>query len=119
MTAHVVARAVDVPAGARVVVSIEGREIVLANVGGAFLAVRNRCPHQGGPLGEGPITHTVRSTAETGWEPERTAPFSMIRCPWHGLECDLSNGRSPGDARWRVKTYPTNVTADGFVEIIV
>jgi hypothetical protein len=33
-------------------------------------ALENRCPHQGGPLGEGSI--------ENGW----------LRCPWHGYDYD-------------------------------
>ena len=41
------------------------------------LALENRCPHQGGPLGEGSI--------ENGW----------LRCPWHGYDYDPLTGRSP------------------------
>ncbi|MGO9898199.1 MAG: Rieske (2Fe-2S) protein [Solirubrobacteraceae bacterium] len=41
----------------------------------------NRCPHQGGPLGEGSI--------ETG----------MLRCPWHGHDyCPLESVTCSG---WR------------------
>jgi len=52
-------------------------------------ALENRCPHQGGPLGEGSI--------ENGW----------LRCPWHGYDYDPLTGRPPegftdGAARFEV-----------------
>jgi len=43
-----------------------------------FGCLGNRCPHQGGPLGEGSI--------ENGW----------LRCPWHGYDYSPKNGRPPG-----------------------
>ncbi len=44
---------------------------------GAFGALDNRCPHQGGPLGEGSI--------ENGW----------LRCPWHGYDYNPLDGSPP------------------------
>ncbi len=46
--------------------------------GGRFGALDNRCPHQGGPLGEG--------TIENG----------LLRCPWHGWDYDPLTGKAPG-----------------------
>jgi thiamine pyrophosphate-dependent acetolactate synthase large subunit-like protein len=43
----------------------------------------NRCPHQGGPLGEGSIEKGVDGQC---W----------IRCPWHGWDFDPLTGRPPG-----------------------
>src|SRR5437764_5976000 len=58
---------VDVPDDGRVrSVVVDGRTVALARCGARLGALDNRCPHQGGPLGEGSI--------ENGW----------LRCPWHG-----------------------------------
>jgi nitrite reductase/ring-hydroxylating ferredoxin subunit len=54
------------------------RSVVLTRVGDDFGALDNRCPHQGGPLGEGSI--------ENG----------LLRCPWHGFDYCPLDGKSPG-----------------------
>ncbi|WP_442914032.1 Rieske (2Fe-2S) protein [Kribbella sp. NBC_00359] len=47
---------VDVPADGRVrSVVVDGRSIALARCEARLGALENRCPHQGGPLGEGSI----------------------------------------------------------------
>ena len=53
MARHVVARVDEIPPGERKIVEVAGRSIGVFNVGGEFFALRNRCPHQGGPLCEG------------------------------------------------------------------
>jgi nitrite reductase/ring-hydroxylating ferredoxin subunit len=54
------------------------RSLALTRVGGRYGALDNRCPHQGGPLGEGSI--------EKG----------LLRCPWHGYDDDpLTGAPSP------------------------
>jgi pyruvate oxidase len=69
---------VDVPGEGRVrSVTVGGRTVALARCGGDLGALENRCPHQGGPLGEGSI--------ENGW----------LRCPWHGYDYDPLTGRPP------------------------
>ena len=62
---------------------------------GRFAALDNRCPHQGGPLGEGSI--------ENG----------MLRCPWHGWDFHPLTGASPGGYDDGVATYPVEVRDDG------
>ncbi|GAA4275850.1 thiamine pyrophosphate-binding protein [Aquimarina mytili] len=52
--------------------------ICLTHFEGKFSALDNRCPHQGGPLGEGSI--------ENG----------MLRCPWHGWDFHPCTGLPPG-----------------------
>src|SRR5690348_7803123 len=60
---------------------------------GQYAALSNRCPHQGGPLGEGSI--------EKG----------MLRCPWHGYDYCPLDGSSPfGDS---VPTFPLEIRDDG------
>jgi thiamine pyrophosphate-dependent acetolactate synthase large subunit-like protein/nitrite reductase/ring-hydroxylating ferredoxin subunit len=88
---------VDVPDEGRVrSVTVDGRTVALARCGGSLGALENRCPHQGGPLGEGSI--------ENGW----------LRCPWHGYDYDPLTGRPPegftdGAARFEVAERPDGV----------
>lgn len=62
---------------------------------GRYAALDNRCPHQGGPLGEGSI--------EGG----------LLRCPWHGWDFDPLTGKPPGGFDDGVETYPVEQRADG------
>ena len=54
------------------------RTLCMTHHGGSYGALENRCPHQGGPLGEGSI--------EQG----------LLRCPWHGWDYDPLTGKAPG-----------------------
>jgi thiamine pyrophosphate-dependent acetolactate synthase large subunit-like protein/nitrite reductase/ring-hydroxylating ferredoxin subunit len=62
---------------------------------GNYAALDNRCPHQGGPLGEGSI--------ENGW----------LRCPWHGWDYHPTTGSSPGGFDDGVERFPVEERADG------
>ena len=72
--------------------TIRGREIGIFNLAGAFFALRNRCPHQGGALCRGEITGLVTSPTPGTYAYER--PGEMLKCPWHGWEFDLRTGQS-------------------------
>ena len=61
--------------------------ICLTHYKGKFSALDNKCPHQGGPLGEGSI--------ENG----------LLRCPWHGWDFDPCNGKPPGGFDDGVDTF--------------
>ena len=81
-------------------VTVDRRTLALCRVGDQFGALDNRCPHQGGPLGEGSI--------ENGW----------LRCPWHGYDFDPLTGRPPEGLDDAVPTFPIEVRADGvYVEL--
>lgn len=108
MARAVVARAADLPPGARTIVEVEGRSIGVFNVHGEYLAIRNRCPHQGGPLCEGVQVGEVSSEEPGHYRYER--PGEIIRCPWHAWEFDLRTGASWFDpARRRVRAYEVEV----------
>ena len=105
MSRHVVARADELPPGSRVVVDVAGRSIGIFNVGGALYALRNRCPHQGGPLCEGRVSGSLTSARPGEYVWDGSAP--ILRCPWHGWEFDMVTGRSWVDPeRTRVRSYP-------------
>ncbi|MEL6548277.1 MAG: thiamine pyrophosphate-binding protein, partial [Myxococcota bacterium] len=62
---------------------------------GRYGALDNRCPHQGGPLGEGSI--------ENGW----------LRCPWHGWDYHPITGASPGGFKDTLETFEVEERDDG------
>lgn len=90
-TRYVVARADDIPDGARIVIEAGGREIGIFKVQGEFFALLNRCPHLGGPLCHGQLLNPVVSS---GPGDVRLADDDLITCPWHGWEFDIRTGRS-------------------------
>lgn len=68
----------ELPEGRVMTVTAGHKGICLTHFEGNYAALDNRCPHQGGPLGEGSI--------ENG----------MLRCPWHGWDYHPCTGNSPG-----------------------
>jgi len=105
---HVVASVSEIPDGGRKIVEVAGRSIGVFNVAGRFFAVRNRCPHQSGPLCTGRTTGLVSSTSPGVYEYTREGEY--LRCPWHGWEFDLATGQSIFDpTKTRVKSYPVEV----------
>lgn len=124
MTRHAVATVSEIPPGHRKVVRVEGRSIGVFNIGTEFLAIRNRCPHQGAPLCEGEVVGLSRSDGPGEYHLERDG--EVIRCPWHLWAFDLRTGRSVFEPDFvRVKSYDVSVetfaaTEEGgivFVEI--
>ncbi len=108
MGVHVVARVSDLPPGSRKIVSVEGRSIGVFNVKGEYYALRNMCPHQGAPLCEGSL-HGTAATTKPG-EYEWIREGEILRCPWHGWEFDVTNGRSIFNPhKMRVKVYDVTV----------
>jgi 3-phenylpropionate/trans-cinnamate dioxygenase ferredoxin subunit len=100
----VIGRVDDLPPGSRQIVSIEGRSIGVFNVDGTYYALRNSCPHQGGPLCTGDVLSWVTSEqpGEYVFDPER----KLLACPWHNWEFDMATGQSWFDpARTRVHPY--------------
>jgi nitrite reductase/ring-hydroxylating ferredoxin subunit len=103
-----VASVQEIPPGERKIVDIAGRSVGVFNVDGSFFAVRNSCPHQGGPLCLGRTTGLVHAPRPGVFEYEREG--EILRCPWHGWEFDLATGRSVFDPnRTRVRAYPVEI----------
>ena len=92
MARHVVAPVDDIPPGGRKLVEVNGRAVVVFNLGGEFFALSNRCPHRGGNLSKGLLTGLVLS-GEPG-EYNYTRLGEIIRCPWHNWEFDIRTGKS-------------------------
>ena len=108
MTRHIVAEASEIPPGGRKIVEAAGRSIGVFNLGGEFFALRNRCPHQGGPLCEGKTFGLI--AAEVPGAIEYSRPGEILTCAWHGWEFDIRTGRSwCAPDRLRVRRYEVSV----------
>jgi nitrite reductase/ring-hydroxylating ferredoxin subunit len=110
MARHVVAAVRDLPTGGRKLVTVNGRDIVLFNIGGAFYALLNRCPHQGGSLCDGALIGLLEAPEPGQYRYSR--PGEILRCPWHGWEFDVRTGRSHCEPeRIRAMRYPVDVAS--------
>ncbi len=106
----VVCRVDDFPAGERKIVKADSRSIGVFNVDGEYFAIRNRCPHQGGPLCIGRLSSWAVATAPGQVRMEGSP--RLVACPWHGWEYDLETGQSfMGPGETRVKAYDVTVTS--------
>jgi 3-phenylpropionate/trans-cinnamate dioxygenase ferredoxin subunit len=115
MERYVVAKTSEVPPGAKKLVEVKGRSVVLINANGEYFALLNRCPHQGGSLFHGDLIGVVESPEPGKYCYSRRG--EMLRCAWHGWEFDVRNGQSWCDPRrTRVRTYPTSVEEGGELE---
>ncbi len=91
----------DLPEGRVKTVTARTTSICLSHFDGQWAAMDNRCPHQGGPLGEGSIEKGVEGKC---W----------IRCPWHGWDFDPVTGKPPGGHEDSgQELYPVELRADG------
>ena len=108
MGKHIIGLVRELPPGDRKIVEVEGRSIGVFNVKGTFFAIRNRCPHQSAPLCRGTVTGTTLPSRPGEYIWGRDG--EIIRCPWHGWEFDITNGKSIYDPhRCRVKSYEVTV----------
>ena len=105
---YVVADVDEIPPGGRKIVEVAGRSIGLFNLGGEFFALRNRCPHQGGPLCEGRVWGALE--AERPGEFRYSRGGEILACIWHGWEFDIRTGQSWCEPeRLRVRRYAVEV----------
>ena len=114
MKRHVVCRVSELPAGSkRILHTGRGPGIGVFNVGGAFYAIKNTCPHKGAPLCLGSVVGTTvpRWPEDGPPDMEWVRDGEIIRCPWHGWEFELATGHTVAASRNRVKTYEVEIEA--------
>ena len=95
-----VARADEIPPGTGKQVLLGDHVIALFNVDGMFYAMDGVCLHRGGPVGEGDIEGTI------------------VTCPWHGFQYDVTTGRNVFDPEVGLETFDVRLS-DGEVLIRV
>ena len=86
-----VLQAEDLPIGKSAIILVDDVEIALFNYKGEIYAVANKCPHKGGPLGEGRVQEGV------------------IVCPSHEWRFELKTGNSMQNPEMRVEVFPVRV----------
>ena len=93
-----IAPCTDIPLREGRSVRLGEREIAIFNLGDRFLAIENRCPHQGGPLSDGIVSG------------------SSVVCPLHAWKVDLEDGtvQRPTVIPKCLETFPTRIE-DGTV----
>jgi len=89
-----VAKTFDVPSGTGAVVHVEGKAVALFNLDGSFYAIDNTCLHRGGPVGEGDLEGTI------------------VTCPWHGFQYDVTTGRNLLDPDVGLDAYTVRVEGE-------
>ena len=100
----IVAAVDEISPGGRKIVEVAGRSIGIFNLGGEFFALRNRCPHQGGPLCQGRSWGALEAMRPGEFEYSRGG--EILACVWHGWEFDIRTGQSWCDpAKLRVRRY--------------
>jgi nitrite reductase/ring-hydroxylating ferredoxin subunit len=115
MARHVVARASEIPPGARKLVRLNGRGVVVFNIKGEFFALSDQCPHKGASLSGGKLTGLVESDGPGDYTYTRAG--EIVRCPWHGWEFDIRTGRSYCDPR-RMRLMQFNVTVEPGAKVV-
>lgn len=90
--------AADLPPGRAAEVVVGGQALAVFNVNGTFHALSGRCPHRGGPLGQGFVDG------------------SQVSCPWHNYTFDVTTGENVVSADLKVARYEVKVE-DGLVHV--
>ncbi len=104
-----VAKPEDLPPGQSLQVTVDGKEVALFNVDGAYYAVGGRCPHRSGPLAKGRVEKVPGTAAAVpGTDVRPGAEVLAVRCPLHGWLFELETGKCltrPGSG---VAVYPVS-----------
>ena len=81
----------DLPPGQGAEVTVGGLAVAIFNVNGTFHALTGRCPHRGGPLGQGFVDG------------------AQVSCPWHNWTFDVATGENVASAELKVARYEVKV----------
>lgn len=93
----------ELPAGARRRVDADGVVLIVVNCDGEYLAIEDRCSHDGAPLDDGPVDCAA----------------GTIECPRHGSLFDLRSGRPKTlPAYMPVETFEVEVDGDQIIVLV-
>ncbi len=92
----------DIKPGKIIKVSVDGRDILVANIDGEYCATDDTCTHSGASLSEGKLEENV------------------VTCGWHAAQFDCKTGKLvkfPAKIR-NLRSYKVSVESDNvFVEV--
>jgi nitrite reductase/ring-hydroxylating ferredoxin subunit len=106
----IVGRVSDFRNGDRKIVDVNGKSIGVFRIEDEFYALRNRCPHQFGPLCTGTLAPRAVSSGPGDVKLDCGPP--LLACPWHGWEFDIATGQSfmgAGRGNRSARSYEVNV----------
>ncbi|MGY4281616.1 nitrite reductase (NADH) small subunit [Bradyrhizobium sp. LM2.7] len=106
----------DFPPGSHNIVKVGTQEVGVYNVNGDLHALINICPHQYGPVCDGPLGGEMKCNAKTDWKFHWSRDGEILTCPWHGLEFDLTTGLCLAPKEMRLRKCKVNLV-DGEVRI--
>jgi nitrite reductase (NADH) small subunit len=86
--------------GSVTLVTARGRKLALVRIGSELFAMRDSCPHMGGPLSFGKVS----------------VKRCELICPWHFFRFDLRTGASITNPEMVNETHPV-VVEDGNVVV--
>ena len=89
-----VATVSEIAPGDSKAVSVNGRQMALFNVNGAFYAIDDACPHRGAPLSEGYVKG------------------EQVLCNWHCFDFHLRTGACEVVPELKVSTYEVKVEGE-------
>lgn len=76
-----VADIAELPVNKMIMVVVDGKEVLLANIDGSYYAIANKCSHLGGALAKGSLEG------------------SIVTCPKHGARFDVKTGQAIANAK--------------------
>ena len=98
----IVGKVSEIPPGKMIKITMDGKEVLVANIDGDFCAVDDSCTHSGASLSEGTLNGCV------------------VTCGWHAAEFDCKTGKLikfPAKIR-DLTSYKVNVDSDDvFIEV--
>ncbi len=90
----------EIPQGGSKVLVVNRRELAVFRIEDNYYCIDNSCPHQAGPLNEGPLNGEV------------------IMCPWHAWQVNVRTGEVLYFPNMCVNTFPCSVESDGiYIEV--
>lgn len=103
----------DLDENDRLITEVDGREIAIFHEDDEYFALANYCPHQAGPLCEGPLTGQIKTDKEMNWQ--FSEEQNLVTCPWHYWKFDIETGESAKDQKYRVPTYDVEIRGNSIV----
>ena len=87
-----VAETAEIPPSKMKKVTVDGKEILIANVEGKYYVMGSKCTHRGGDLSKGSLSGKV------------------VKCPRHGAKFDVTTGEAvAGPAKKSEPTFEAKV----------
>lgn len=96
----------EIPEGGMTAKEHDGRQILLAKVGGTVYAMNDTCTHRGAPLHMGQLGAAGNPI--------------LLTCPWHAAHFDISTGKVYQETPWATDTESYSVEVAGedvYIEI--